>query len=84
MTHQLQQAQTERIEKMARECGATDTDGSRAERVFCFTKNELAEFSQQLVESCAQVQAESSTARHGIDKYEDAQAIRENFHEHLR
>lgn len=84
MSHTMQPPQVASIENMARQCGATDTDGSRAQRVFCFTQSELMEFSQQLVDSCAQVQADQASARHGLDKYEDAQAIREHFHEHLR
>ena len=40
----------ERIFDMARQSGATDEQGSRAEHVFCFTKDELKEFTQTIIQ----------------------------------
>ena len=39
----------ERIFDMARESGATDGFGGRAEYVFCFTKSELSAFAELLI-----------------------------------
>ena len=38
----------ERILDMARQSGATDEQGFRAEQVFCFTKSELSAFAELL------------------------------------
>lgn len=45
----------ERIFDMARQSGATDEKGSRAEHVFCFTKDELKGFAQLIAEECARL-----------------------------
>ena len=42
----------ERIFDMARQSGATDEKGSRAEHVFCFTKDELKGFTELIVREC--------------------------------
>ena len=38
----------ERIKDMARQAGATDENGNRAEHIFCFTESELDAFVQKL------------------------------------
>lgn len=43
----------ERIFDMARQSGATDENGGRAEHVFCFTKTELKGFAELIVRECA-------------------------------
>ena len=43
----------ERIFDMARQSGATDENGGRAEHVFCFTKDELKGFAQLIAKECA-------------------------------
>lgn len=42
----------ERIFDMARQIGATDEQGNRAENVFCFTKYELKNFAELIVKEC--------------------------------
>ena len=42
----------ERIFDMARQSGATDENGGRAEHVFCFTKTELKVFAELIVRQC--------------------------------
>jgi len=41
-----------RIRELARRAGATDEQGGRAEDVFCFTKQELDNFVEQIVKGC--------------------------------
>jgi hypothetical protein len=40
----------QRVFDMARQSGATDEKGSRAEHVFCFTKDELKGFTQTIIQ----------------------------------
>ena len=42
----------ERIFDMARQSGATDENGGRAEHVFCFTKDELKGVAELIVRQC--------------------------------
>ena len=44
----------ERIRELARQSGATDEQGSRAESVFCFTKQELDSFAELIIKECCQ------------------------------
>lgn len=62
----------EQIFDMARQSGATDENGGRAEHVFCFTKDELKGFAQLIVKECANVAADHDA----LDIYEE---IREYF-----
>ena len=39
----------ERIKDLARQSGATNTDGGRADSAFCFTENEFETFVQKLI-----------------------------------
>jgi hypothetical protein len=45
----------ERIFDMARQSGATDENGGRAEHVFCFTKTELKGFAELIVKECMDI-----------------------------
>lgn len=45
----------ERVFDMARQKGATDEQGNRAENVFCFTKDELKSFAELIVRECAEL-----------------------------
>ena len=42
----------ERIKELARQAGATDEQGNRAENVFCFTATELSGFTDLIVWEC--------------------------------
>ena len=43
------------------------------------SREKFVEFSALVVAACAQVQMKRSCQRHGYDKYEDAEAIVDNF-----
>ena len=72
----------ERIFDMARQKGATDEQGNRAENVFCFTKDELKSFAELIVRECIE-HLESSVLvpniEHSRTKTKCVRAIKEHF-----
>lgn len=66
---------TKDIQDMARLSGATDERGGKAETVFCFTEQELNNFSTLIVQDCINILRES-----GNEKSVDASfSIKEHF-----
>lgn len=51
------------IASLARQAGATNEAGGRAEGVYCFTEQELVGFSQQLARECLRILKEEEHRR---------------------